>query len=87
MWIMKGDVLMTTNFGFDKDKKPLISFDDFLLDICILNKNTFIDMTKDMYNDELSKLPKHMKEHAIASLVKYRKNYEYYQYKHKTTPA
>ena len=83
MWIIKNNILHTTNHGFDKTLRPLISFDEFLLDICIVSPNKFKILVKDMYDKEISKLPNHMKAEAVATIVKYRKNYAYYQGKHK----
>jgi hypothetical protein len=85
MWIMKNDILHTTNFGFGKVSRPLISFDEFLLDICILPENQFNLGVKDLYDKEISKLPVHMKSQAVATIVKYRKNYAFYQARHRNS--
>ena len=85
MWIMKNNILHTTNHGFDKTLRPLISFDEFLLDICIIPQNQFNSAVKDMYEKEISKLSTHMKSQAVATIVKYRKNYAFYQAKHRNS--
>jgi hypothetical protein len=85
MWIVKNNILHTTNNGFDKMTKPLITFDEFLLDICILPQSHFNSMVKDLYEREISKLPTHMKSQAVATIVEYRKNYTFFQQKHRTT--
>ena len=78
MWIIKHD-------GFDKMAKPLVSFDEFLLDICIIPQNQLNSSVKDMYEKEISRLPTHMKSKAVCTIVEYRKNYAFYQEKHKNT--
>ena len=83
MWIMKNNILHTTNHGFDRILRPLISFDEFLLDICILPQNQFNSGVKDLYEKEISKLPVHMKSQAVATIVKYRKDYAFYHKKAK----
>ena len=83
MWIMKNNVLHTTNHGFDKTIRPLISFDEFLLDICIVPQNQFNSLVKDMYEKEISKLPTHMKSQAVATIVRYRKINAFYHKNHK----
>ena len=85
MWVMKNEILHTTNHGFDTIQRPLISFDEFLLDVCIVPQNQFNFLVKDMYEKEISKLPVHMKSQAVATIVKYRKNYAFYQARHRNS--
>ena len=85
MWIMKHDVLHTTNHGFDNMAKPLVNFDEFLLDICIIPQNQLNSLVKDMYEKEMSKLQSHMKSKAVSTIVEYRKKYAFYQEKHNNT--
>jgi hypothetical protein len=86
MWTVKNNILYTSNHGFDKMTKPLISFDEFLLDMCIIPQSKFNFLVKDLYEKEISKLPTHMKSQAVATIVKYRKDYAFFQEKHRTTP-
>lgn len=85
MWVIKNGILHTSNHGFDKIKIPLITFDEFLLDMCIIPQSHFTSMVKNLYEREISKLPIHMKSQAVATIVKYRKDYSFFQQKHRTT--
>ncbi len=75
IYLLQNDVLLTTNNGFDKFMKPLIPFEEYLEDCCFVDKETFFDLLKEIYNDEIKKLPFHMKSKAVSIIVDWKKNY------------
>ena len=54
IWCIDREVLHTTNNGFDRDEKPIITFLEFLQDVAQAgNKDDLIKPTNDMLkNDE-----------------------------------
>ena len=84
IYIVKNDILYTSNYGFEKSEPPIIKFDEFLLDCCGLPFEQFIFLTEDMYRKEIIQLPLHMKILAVASLVKFKNKYKHYQSLNKT---
>jgi hypothetical protein len=77
LWMVKDDILYTTNNGYDSDKKPYIPFSEFLQDvIAVVSITDFIQMTNDMFRNEISKLPAEMKMMALTIIKYFRENYE-----------
>ncbi len=77
MWIMKEGVLHTTNNGWDRNEKPMIPFAEYLQDVAqIGNKQLFMNMTSQLYKDEVSKLPEDMKRQGVSTIVAFCRNYD-----------
>ena len=75
------NTLHTTNYGWDCKEKPLIPLHEYIEDICIADKVSFLSNLKDI-QEELNILPYHMKAAGIKVLVDWRKNYEVYRAHH-----
>ena len=80
IWLIKNNVLITTNFGEDNKETPLITFAEYLQDLSqMVNKKTFIELTKFMIiedKDDLLKMPKHMKLHYFKVIKDFRDNFD-----------
>lgn len=76
LWTVMNETLYTSNGGPDCFENPLIPFDEFLEDISLVGKNEFTKLVKELYTDEISKLPYHMKVMAVEVMVDWRKNFD-----------
>lgn len=72
-----GNVLHTTNNGYDSAEKPMIPLGEYLQDVAqIGDKQLFIHLARGMYNDEISKLPEPLKSNGLNTIMLFIKNYD-----------
>jgi hypothetical protein len=76
IYLMDNNILMANNNGWDKDKIPFVPFDEWLGDCSWQPENAFKTMCRDIMDDEVKILPKHMKKEAIKIIVDWLKNFD-----------
>lgn len=76
MWVIKNNILYTTNNGYDKMKTPLIPLSEFLEDCSWVSTfKIFNKLVNDMIKDEIECLPPHMKVLALNDIKIAKQNY------------
>lgn len=80
-FFLSNNTLYTSNYGFDCKENPFIPLNEYIEDICLVDKEQFLKFLKDI-QEELKYLPFHMKSVGISVLVDWRKNYDKYREKH-----
>lgn len=69
--------LMTSNCGYDKKERPLITLGEFLQDVAqIDDKREFTRLVNGMINDEIKYLPEPMKSIALKTIEDFKDNYD-----------